>query len=169
MKIWSLNVGPTCQSLSLSSHYFSLCATVRSNGGEASRSLPPPCVSSWRPIPVSRPSVTPPSRPRRLPELATCLTAFCALGSFPSTSLGRHGHRVSELTVSSRFASYSPWIPNPPQPKLDNLPSFLPDPSKLSSKPYLAGNRSFSGRPPLKPAELRLNADNPPPTTVFFA
>ena len=79
--------------------------------------------------------------PTTSPELATCPHSRLRLASLPFSFPGRHERRVSKLTVSSRFASSAPRIPNPPQPKLDNLPSFLPNPAKPSPEPHLVGNQ----------------------------
>ena len=65
--------------------------------------------------------------------------------------------------------SSAPRISNPPQPKLDNLPSFLLDPSFASLIDQIAGNRSFSGRHPLKPPELHSAVELLPPVPVLFA
>ena len=105
----------------------------------------------------------------KLSRVATCPHSRLRLASLPFSFPGRHERRVSKLTVSSRFASSAPRISNPPQPKLDNRPSFLLDPSFASLIDQIAGNRSFSGRQPLKPAELHSAVELPPPATVFFA
>ena len=65
-------MGPTCQSLSLSSSCFSLCTTVRSNGGEASQSSPLRVAvveaDPVFPAGVVAKSSTTPSRDRHLPH-----------------------------------------------------------------------------------------------------
>ena len=162
-------MAPTCQSLSLSSPCFSLCCTVRSNGAPSSPEAPTamPCRRGGRSrFPGRRAS---PSRPRRLPELATCLHSRSRSPSSSSPSSVRHEWRLSSSRSSADSASFFPWILNPSHPNLLHLPSFLPSPSKPSSKPYLAGNRSFSGRQPLEPPELHLNVELPPPVLVSFA
>ena len=107
--------------------------------------------------------------PTTSPELATCPHSRLRLAPLSFSFPGRHERRVSKLTVSSRFASSAPRISNPPQPKLDNLPSFLLDPSFASLIDQIAGNRSFSGCQPLKPVELHSAVELLPPVPVLFA
>ena len=109
--------------------------------------------------------------PTTSPELATCPHSRLRLAplSFSFSFPGRHERRVSKLTVSSRFASSAPRIPNPPQPKLDNLPSFLPNPAKPSPEPHLVGNQKIPGRPPLKSLGALVAVELPRPIIIFFA
>jgi len=150
---------------SLFSPWASQCAVMAS---DASRSSPlRRCRRGGRSrFPGRRAS---PSRPRRLPELATCLTSLCASPCSPSPSFARHGQRLSSSCSSAESASSAPRISNPPQPKLDNLPSFLLDPSFASLIDQIAGNRSFSGRQPLKPPELHSAVELLPRVPVLFA
>ena len=156
----------TCGPHMSCSHLPSPCAARRSNGG-----LPKlPAVRVVVEADPGFPAVGDAAKsPTTSPELATCPHSRLRLASLPFSFPGRHERRVSKLTVSSRFASSAPRISNPPQPKLDNLPSFLLDPSFASLIDQIAGNRSFSGRQPLKPPELNSAVELPPPATVFFA
>ena len=147
-------------------HLPSSCAARRSNGGL-------PKLPAGRVVVEADPGFPAvggvAKSPTTSPELATCLHSRSRSRSSPSPPCGRHERQVSKLTVSRRFASSAPRISNPPQPKLDNLPSFLLDPSFASLIDQIAGNRSFSGRQPLKPPELHSAVELPPPVTVFFA
>ena len=104
-----------------------------------------------------------------LPELTTCLHSRSPFRSSSSPCSVRHGRRLSSSRSPARFASFPPWIPNPLHPKLIYLPSLLLDPSIASPIDQVAGNRSFSGRQPLKPPELHSAAELPRPVIVFFA
>ena len=157
---------PTCHTLTLPSPCAAQFAVM------AHRRLPKPprrcaCRRGGRSRFCGR--RTSPTRPRRLPELATCLTSLCASPCSPSPSSARHGRRLSSSCSSAESASSAPRISNPPQTKLDNLPSFLLDPSFASLIDQVSGNRRFSGRQPLKPPEIHSAVELPPPTTVFFA
>ena len=113
-------MGPTCQSLSLSSSCFSLCATVRSNGGEASRSSPlRVAVVEADPVfpagVVAKSSMTP-------SELATCLTLLCDSSSSSPPPSVRHERLVKQLVLAGPireslpmdFKSIAPVAPPPP-------------------------------------------------------
>ena len=63
-----------------------------------------------------------------------------------SSSSRRHEQSLSGLRSPARFASSSPWIPNPLRPKLLHPPSVLPNPFNRSPTPHLAGNRRFPVR-----------------------
>ena len=150
---------------SLFSPWASQCAVMAS---DASRSSPlRRCRRGGRSrFPGRRAS---PSRPRRLPELATCLTSLCASPCSPSPSFARHGQRLSSSCSSAESASSAPRISNPPQPKLDNLPSFLSNPAKPSPEPHLVGNQKIPGHPPLKPLGALVAVELPRPIIIFFA
>ena len=78
MKIGTLHVDPTCHTLSLSSPCFSLCCTFAVMAPTPPEA-PPVCRGrrgGRSRFPGRRAS---PSHPRRLPELATCLTPVYAL------------------------------------------------------------------------------------------
>ena len=107
-------------------------------------------------------STTPLSRARHLPHFSLRLASLSF--SFP----GRHERRVSKLTVSSRFASSAPRIPNPLHPKLLHLSSVLPNPSNPSHDPCFVENQKIPGRPPLKPLEALVAVVLPPPAVIFF-
>ena len=92
-------MGPTCHSLSLSSPCFSLCRTVRGMALGGLTKLPRCALPSWRTIPFSRP-VSSPSRPRRLPELATCLTSLCDSSSSSPPPSVRHERLVKQLALA---------------------------------------------------------------------
>ena len=155
--------------MSFSLPLFSLFLPV-THGLQYWRSVSPEAVRGRRGTsPRARPSVASPSRPRPSPELATCLTSLCASPCSPSSSSARHGRRLSSSCSSAESASSAPRISNPPQPKLDNLPSFLLDPSFASLIDQITGNRSFSGRQPLKPAELHSAVELLPRVPVLFA
>ena len=78
-------------------------------------------------------STTPLSRARHLPHFSLCLASlsFSFLCS-PWTA-------SEQFMLVGRFASSAPRISNPPQPKLDNLPSFLLNPSFASLIDQIAG------------------------------
>ena len=154
--------------LSYSHPPFFLCGTVRSNGADTFPKLPRCVVAVVEADPVF------PAIERRqvihalFPELATCLAPSYASPCSPSPSSARHGRRLSSSCSSAESASSAPRISNPPQPKLDNLPSFLLDPSFTSLIDQIARNRSFSGRQPLKPAELHSAVELLPRVPVLF-
>jgi len=58
----------------------------------------------------------------------------------------RHGRRLSALPFTGQIRAFPPWISNPPQRKLDHLPSSLLNPSNHSHNPHLAGNLRFPAR-----------------------
>ena len=158
-------MAPTCQSLSLSSPCATQFAVWRRRPPEAPRFCGIAVVEDDPVFPagVVAKSSTTPSRARHLPHfpLRLALLSFSFLCS-PWTA-------SEQFLLIGRFASSAPRISNPPQPKLDNLPSFLLDPSFASLIDQIAGNRSFSGRQPLKPAELHSAVELLPRVPVLFA
>ena len=79
-----------------------------------------------------------------------------------SSSSRRHEQSLSGLRSPARFASSSPWIPNPLCPKLLHPPSVLPNPFNRSPTPHLAGNRRSPVRRRAGTLELHLHVDDLP-------
>ena len=127
-------------------------------GGRRSPEAPHRCaLPSWRVIPFSRPA-TSPSRPRRLYELAICPPFFlsCACSLLPRFT----AVELEPLVVPAQIASFLPRTSNPPQPWVNHLASFHPNPINHSPDPHLAGNRRFPVCRRAGTPEIHLHADN---------
>ena len=130
-------MAPTCQSLT------SLLPVEHSARYGAPTS--PEAVRGRRGAsPRARPSVTSPSRSRRLPELTTCLHSFLRPLVYPQSS---RTEQAGYSTRSKNPATKSPWISNPARPRLIHLSSFLPSYSNIRPNPGRPWNREFPLRP----------------------
>ena len=103
-------MGLTCHSLNL----FSPCAAQFA----VWRSTSPEAVRGRRGAsPRARPSVTPPSRPRRLPELATCLTPIYASLSSPSPPCVRHERLLKLFAFAGPIREFPSMDPKSTSPE----------------------------------------------------
>ena len=117
---------------------------------DASRSSSTASLSIVEARPFSRPA-TSSSRPRFLPELATCLLLprLCSLFSF---SLVR---ALEQTTPDPKSAQTTPWFSNPSHPKFLHLPSSLLGPSLSPAEPYLGRKLA-----PVPPASIKLRRNS---------
>ena len=133
-------MAPTCHTPSS----LPMLLPVLHSAGNEGRHLPKPLRGRRGASPRARPSVTSPSRSRRLPELTTCLHSFLRPLVYPQSS---RTEQAGYSTRSKNPATKSPWISNPARPRLIHLSSFLPSYSNIRPNPGRPWNRGFPLRP----------------------